>query len=100
MDMVRVIEVQPLEGYCLRVRFNDGSEGTVDISSVIPFQNDYARLRDPDFFCQVSVEKDFGAIVWPGDLDIDPLTLYMEATGREVRLDDGVIMRPSARELA
>ena len=99
MNVVRVTKVEPLDGYRLRLRFNDGLEGTVDISAVVAFQNDYARLRDPAFFRQVAVEKDFGAIVWPGDLDIDPYTLYVEATGRDIQLDDGTTIRPAGVSL-
>lgn len=95
MQVVRVVEVEPVGGYRIRLRFEDGAEGSVDVSTLIPFANDYERLRDPDFFRQVAIEKEFGSIVWPGDLDVDPYTLYAEATGKELRLNDGSVIRPS-----
>ena len=92
----RVLEVNPLEGYKLRLRFQDRSEGTVDIATLLPLDGVFAPLRDRFFFEQVRVDEESGAITWPGNLDLDPYTLYVEATGNELRLDNGTVVRPSA----
>ena len=41
-------------------------------------------MRDPSFFAQVSVDPQFGTIVWPGDLDMAPEPLYEEARANAV----------------
>ena len=93
---VRVLEVNPLEGYKLRLRFQDRAEGIVDIAALIPFDGVFAPLRDRFFFEQVRVDQQSGTITWPGNLDLDPYTLYVEATGKELRLKNGTVVRPSA----
>jgi len=93
---VRVLDVNPLEGYKLRLRFQDGAEGIVDIAALMPLDGVFAPLRDRLFFEQVRVDQESGAITWPGNLDLDPYTLYVEATGKELRLNNGAVVRPSA----
>jgi CubicO group peptidase (beta-lactamase class C family) len=82
----RVASVQALTGYCLRVRFVDGTEGTVDLSRLITGKDAgvFATLRDPELFGQASL--DYGAVVWPGELDLAPDAMYdaIKAHGRWV----------------
>ncbi len=92
---VRVVEVTPLDSRRIHLRFQNGAEGAVDIAALIPFDGVFAPLQDPSFFAQVRVDQESGAIAWPGNLDLDPYTLYVEATGKELRLNDGTVIRPS-----
>jgi Protein of unknown function (DUF2442) len=72
----RVAEVQALRGYRLRVRFKDATEGEVDLSQLIhaPHAGVFAALRDEAIFRKVHVV--FGAVTWPGDLDLAPDAMY------------------------
>jgi hypothetical protein len=72
----RVASVHALTGYCLRVHFVDGTEGTVDLSRLITSKDAgvFATLRDPELFSQASL--DYGAVVWPGELDLAPDAMY------------------------
>ena len=72
----RVADVQPLPGYRLRVRFNDATEGEVDMSRLIraPHAGVFAALRDETLFRKVRVA--LGAVTWPGDLDLAPDAMY------------------------
>ena len=79
-----VVEVQPLNGFRLRLRFDDGVEGTVDVSARVPFDGVFAPLRDPEFFRRVRVDAELGTIVWPNGADLDPVTLYSLVTGKPV----------------
>lgn len=76
--------VEALAGYRLRVRFHDGVEGTVDLSRRVhaPDAGVFAALADPDLFAQVGIE--FGAVWWPGELDLAPDAMHAElkAQGR------------------
>ena len=33
-----IVEVQPTKDYCLRLRFEDGAEGEVDVADLIRFE--------------------------------------------------------------
>ena len=81
-----VTSVHPEVGYRLRLRFEDGAEGCVDLSG-LSFQGVFAPLKDPDFFRQVRVDSDLGTIVWPNGADLDPDVLYAEVTGLPIRLE-------------
>lgn len=72
----RVREVQPLPGYRLKVRFRDDTEGVVDLSRLVmgPRAGVFAALRDPALFAQVRVE--WGAVTWPGGLDLAPDAMH------------------------
>jgi len=75
-----VTDVKVIPPYSLRLRFADGSEGTVDARAWVEgSQGVFAELRDPAVFAQVSVDPEAGTIVWPNDADVDPDTLYEEA---------------------
>jgi hypothetical protein len=73
--MVAVTTVQPLDGYSLRLGFDDGSERVVDLTDALwgPMGE---QLRDPDYFRRVRVDPDLRTIVWPNGFDLDPDVLH------------------------
>jgi hypothetical protein len=75
--MIRIIEARPLEGYRLKVRFNDGLEG---IYAVAPEQRGgvFLSLRDPAIFNAVRLNPDFGCVEWPGGVDLCPTSMHEE----------------------
>jgi hypothetical protein len=77
----QIVFVEPLDGTRVRLRFDDGVEGVLDIAEVIPFDGVVAALRDPHVFRQVSVDKDWGTLCWPGDLDLAPEPLHERLAG-------------------
>ena len=72
----RIASVSHLPGFRLSVRFNDGTEGTVIMSGLIhsPNAGVFEALRDENFFAEVSLR--YGAVTWPGDLDLAPDAMY------------------------
>lgn len=72
----RVASVEALPGLRLRVAFIDGLSGTVDISGLVqsPRAGVFAALADTSLFSQVRVE--YGAVAWPGELDLAPDAMY------------------------
>jgi hypothetical protein len=74
----RIASVSHLPGFRLSVRFNDGTEGTVAMYGLIHSLNAgvFEALRDVNFFKKVSLQ--YGAVTWPGDLDLAPDAMYEE----------------------
>jgi hypothetical protein len=75
--MIRIIEATPLEGYRLKVRFNDGIEG---IYAVEPERRGgvFQKLQEPTVFNAVRVNPDFGCVEWPGGVDLCPTSMHDE----------------------
>jgi hypothetical protein len=73
--MPDVIEVRYVRDYTVWIKFDDGTQGDVDISR--SFKGPvFEPLRDREFFKQVRVNPDLGTIVWPNGADVAPETLY------------------------
>jgi hypothetical protein len=74
----RVAAVEALPGFRLHVRFVDGTEGTVDLTALIGSPNPgvFAALADPSIFNQAHIE--YGAVTWPGEIDLAPDAMYAE----------------------
>lgn len=79
-----IVEVRPLDGYRLWVRFEDGVEGPVDVAEMIHFQGVFAPLRDREKFLEVRVDQEIGTICWPNGADLDPDVLYSCVTGEKI----------------
>jgi Protein of unknown function (DUF2442) len=84
-----IIEVRPLGGYRLFLRFENGVEGEVDLADQIRFDGVFAALREPANFAQVRVNSEVGTIVWPNGADLDPDVLYSIVTGQPVACNGG-----------
>jgi hypothetical protein len=73
-------EIQVMDGYKIRVRFEDGKQGTVDLSKIISQGGVFSRLKERSLFEQAYVNEDWAVLCWPGDIDIAPETLYETAS--------------------
>jgi hypothetical protein len=74
--MIRVTGVEPLDGFELRLRFNDESERIVDLSAELWGPVFEPLKADPGLFRQVRVDEELGTIVWPNGADMDPDVLH------------------------
>ena len=82
-----VVSVSQTGPYRLRLRFDDGAEGEIDIKEMTTFEGVFEPLSDPSFFSRVSVDQEAGTIVWPNGADLDPLVLHSKVTGQPIQLD-------------
>ncbi|MBI3635873.1 MAG: DUF2442 domain-containing protein [Candidatus Rokubacteria bacterium] len=81
-----VVEVRPLEGYRVFLRFDDGVQGELDLEPLLsPFDGVFAPLRDAARFREVFVD-DGGTIAWPNGADLAPEVLYSKVSGRPLRV--------------
>ncbi len=68
-----VTEVEPLAERWLRLTFADGAVHEVDLADVLQAGGVFAQIRDDrDVFEAVTVDREFGTVMWPGDVDLDP----------------------------
>ena len=77
--LVHVTHVEVIGAHELRLTFEDGIIGDVAFEDN-EWTGVFEPLRDPRRFAQVSVDRQFGTIVWPDDgLDMAPEPLYAQA---------------------
>lgn len=78
--MVKPVSVTPLSGFRLRIRYEDGVEGEVDVSHLVD-KGVFSIWREPGGFDGVSIGPG-GAIQWGEEVDLCPDALYMEISGK------------------
>ena len=71
----RVISIESIAPYTLRVRFDDNTEQVIDFQLVLGGEL-YGPLRDLAVFNQVSIDPEVHTLVWPNGADFDPATLH------------------------
>ncbi|MBC8204395.1 MAG: DUF2442 domain-containing protein [FCB group bacterium] len=84
--LLDIVKVRPLKGYRLKITFEDGIEGIVDIGKSVIFDGVFEPLKDEDFFRRVEVNPDTGTIEWPNGADLDPVVLYTQITEKRLIL--------------
>jgi hypothetical protein len=79
-----IVEVTPLARHRLRIRFEDGVEGVIDVSAIVEFSGVFEPLEDQDYFAAAFVNPDWGTVTWPNGADLDPDVLYSRLTGESL----------------
>ena len=80
--MKRVVDVRPLGGHRLFIRFDDGLQGELDLATFVRFDGVLAPLNDPARFAEAFV--DLGTVCWPNDLDLAPELLYEKLSQQQL----------------
>lgn len=77
------VSAEYVDGYRLKVAFEDGTTGMVDLESYTRRGGVFRKLSDLKFFKRYKINADFGVICWGphGEVDIAPETLYELAGG-------------------
>lgn len=76
-----LVEVKPLEDFCLYVKYSDGVQGKVDLSDfaghgVFALWNDYSQFE------KVTIGAS-GELIWDENVDMDGLGIYLRLTGKK-----------------
>ena len=79
-----VVFAEPLDDYRLRLRFEDGVEGVVDVANLCPFEGVFRPLKDREQFAQARVDPELGTVCWPSGADLDSDVLYSIVTGESI----------------
>ena len=71
--LLDIVKVEAKPHYMLHLEFENGEKRVFDMSSYMK-KKPFVQLNDPSLFALASV--DYGTVVWPGNIDIAPETLY------------------------
>ncbi len=71
--LLDIIAVRPSPDFHLDLEFINGERRRFDVRPLLAMKP-WDRLAAPHMFERVRVE--YGAVVWPGEIDIAPETLY------------------------
>ena len=69
--MVDVTEARYVSGYTIWLRFEDGTEGEIDLSEELNGPV-FEPLRDHAFIAQLRVNAYTGTVEWPNGADLAP----------------------------
>ena len=73
--LLDIIETKYLRDFTVWVKFEDGTEGEIDLSDQL-YGPMFEPLREVSYFRQVIVDPDLGTICWPNGADFSPEFLY------------------------
>lgn len=79
---VRPTAVEAREGHRVWLRYSDGSEGEVDLSTLAG-DGVFEAWDDLAFFARLSI-TDYDAIAWGEELELCPDALYLQLTGKSL----------------
>lgn len=75
---MKLVEIAPKADYCLYLRYDDGSEGIVDLADYAG-RGVFSTWLEAGVFEQVRLTPD-GHPEWPHEIDLCPDALYMRLT--------------------
>lgn len=70
-----ITDAKYIEGYKLKLRFEDNKYKLVDLQSYLDGKI-FKPLKDITYFKTVTLNKDIDTIVWPNNADFSPDFLY------------------------
>lgn len=71
--LLDVVKVEVGDGYTLFLEFENGEKRLFDMRPYMD-KKPFNRIKDASVFAKAGV--DYGTVVWPGNIDIAPETLY------------------------
>lgn len=71
--MIEVNRVEPQPDFGLILTFSNGERRHFDMRPYLHYPV-FRRLQNPGYFSLARV--DYGTVVWPGEIDVAPETLY------------------------
>lgn len=80
--LIDVVRVSPIEDFQLDLVFENGEQRRFDMRPLLSTKP-WTRIANPQIFAMARV--DYGTVVWPGEIDIAPETLY----------DDSIPLKPN-----
>lgn len=78
--MRRIIEVEAREDYRLWIRFEDGTEGEVDLRGLVG-KGVFESWQDPREYRKVRIDPETHTVAWPNGVELCPDSLYEDLAG-------------------
>lgn len=69
--LLHVAQVEHLHDYVVRLRFDNGEVGELDLSGELDGEV-FGPLRDPSLFATIHVDPELGTIAWSNGADLAP----------------------------
>ncbi len=79
--MKRIVRLQHLNDYWIELFFDNGEQGSVDLSHLAG-KGVFSGWRDPANFHAASIGTR-GELIWPDGVELCPDSLYLRATGKK-----------------
>ena len=73
--ILHVVEAKYERDYVIRLKFNDGAEGFIDLATEL-YGAMFAPLRNPEKFKAFKVDPELNTIVWDNGADLAPEFLH------------------------
>ena len=73
--ILRILQADNCGPYRLKLAFNDGSRGAVDVLPLLPGPV-FEPLLDPTYFARFALDPECGTVVWPNGADFAPEALH------------------------
>ena len=74
------IQVKAISRYSIWLKFDDNTEGVVDLSHLIT-KPVFQTWKEADFFDKVFIDVETGAIAWDENIELCPDNLYLKIKG-------------------
>jgi hypothetical protein len=96
-EIIKVTEVEPLEGLRIRATFSDGAVKEIDLSDLMARGGVFAPIREHrEVFEQVHVNPETRTVEWPDEVDLDPEVLYgLFEPASGVRIERRTVREPA-----
>lgn len=78
--MYKIVKLKVLSDYKIWVKYNDNTEGTIDLSSLVG-KGVFSLWNDYEEFKKVTIGS-IGELKWGDDIDLCPDSLYLQLTGK------------------
>jgi len=78
--MYKIVKLKVLSDYKIWIKYNDNTEGTIDLSSLVG-KGVFSLWNDYEEFKKVTI-GDIGELKWGDDIDLCPDSLYLQLTGK------------------
>jgi hypothetical protein len=68
--LIDITEVQVVGRYVLRLCFEDGTTGDVDVAKLVDFRGVFSPLADDSEFARLRINPELGTVTWPCGADL------------------------------
>ena len=75
------IKIEALDNYSLRIEFEDGTKGDVDLAH-LNGKGIFKAWEDYNNFKKVYIDKETKSIAWSKEIEIDSNNLYLKIKGK------------------